>query len=29
MGWQPQNIETRLENTVNWTLSNKRWLFEN
>jgi dTDP-glucose 4,6-dehydratase len=29
MGWQPQSIETRLENTVNWTLSNSRWLFEN
>tara|TARA_B100002019_G_scaffold293521_1_gene321902 strand:+ start:11342 stop:12385 length:1044 start_codon:yes stop_codon:yes gene_type:complete len=28
MGWNPQSIEERLEETVNWTLANSRWLFE-
>ena len=28
MGWKPQPIEKRLEQTVDWTLANTRWLFE-
>lgn len=27
MGWEPKSIESRLSDTVLWTLSNDRWLF--
>ena len=26
MGWEPQNIRSRITEVVEWTLANERWI---